>query len=86
MDHGAGWRRGPGQWFTEQEHARRRWLLREAGLAVVPFQAFDMPEESGWLRMSVGTVRLAELGPALERLEAALRRHLDRLGTGARSG
>ncbi len=74
-----------GRGFDTNEQIRR-WLLREAGLAVVPFQAFDMPEESGWLRMSVGTVRLAELGPALERLEAALRRHLDGLGTGARSG
>lgn len=49
------------------------WLIDEAGVAVVPFQAFDLMEETGWFRMSVGAVGLDELDGALERLRAALR-------------
>lgn len=49
------------------------WLIDEAGVAVVPFQAFDLMEESGWFRMSVGAVGLDELDGALDRLGKALR-------------
>jgi aspartate aminotransferase len=52
----------------------RRYLLEEAGLAVVPFQAFGMPEESGWFRLSVGAVSLAEIGRMFARLRPALER------------
>ena len=51
----------------------RRYLLEAAGVAVVPFQAFGLKDESGWFRLSVGAVSLREIGPALERLENALR-------------
>lgn len=51
----------------------RRWLLTEGGIAVVPFQAFDMPQDDGWFRMSVGAVGLDELDAALERLREMLR-------------
>ena len=51
----------------------RQYLLDAAGLAVVPFQAFGFPGEGGWFRLSVGAVSLAEIGPVLERLGAALR-------------
>ena len=44
----------------------------QAGVAVVPFQAFDMPAETGWFRMSVGAVGTNQLASALERIEAAL--------------
>ncbi|MFT4976805.1 MAG: aspartate aminotransferase [Myxococcota bacterium] len=64
-----------GRGFTSNEEIRA-WLLSEAGVAVVPFQAFDMPEESGWLRMSVGAVGVDELSGALQRLEAAIRSRL----------
>ena len=50
----------------------RNFLLLEAGVAVVPFQAFDMPVENGWFRMSVGTCSLAELSQALEQIERAI--------------
>ena len=50
----------------------RRWLLQRAGLAVVPFQAFDLLEDSGWFRMSVGAVSVPALRAALQRLGAAL--------------
>jgi aspartate aminotransferase len=51
----------------------RRYLLSAAGLAVVPFQAFGMPEDSGWFRLSVGAVGEAEIDAMLPRLESALR-------------
>ena len=51
----------------------RRWLLTRAGLAVVPFQAFDLDGESGWFRMSVGAVSVPALEAALERLRRVIR-------------
>lgn len=52
----------------------RALLLDEAGMAVVPFQAFDMPEDSGWFRISVGAVGQAEIPPMLARLERLIQR------------
>jgi aspartate aminotransferase len=52
----------------------RRYLLQQAGLAVVPFQAFGPREESGWYRLSVGAVSMAEIDRMLPRLRAALER------------
>ena len=60
-----------GRGFEDNE-AIRRHLLHEAGIAVVPFQAFDLPDESGWFRMSVGAVGLSDIDGALERLQAAV--------------
>jgi len=54
----------------------RRYLLQEAGFAVVPFQAFGLQGENGWFRLSVGAVSLRDIEDALPRLEAALRRAL----------
>ncbi|HVV50175.1 MAG TPA: aminotransferase class I/II-fold pyridoxal phosphate-dependent enzyme [Polyangia bacterium] len=50
----------------------RKLLLDRAGLALVPFQAFGLREESGWFRISVGAVSLAEIDAALPRVRAAL--------------
>jgi aspartate aminotransferase len=50
----------------------RHYLLGAAGMAVVPFQAFGLEEESGWFRLSVGAVSRAEIGPMLQRVEQAL--------------
>jgi aspartate aminotransferase len=50
----------------------RRYLLEAAGAAVVPFQAFGMAEDTGWFRLSVGAVSLAEVEAMLERLGPAL--------------
>ncbi len=50
----------------------RKYLLHEAGLAIVPFQAFGMKEESGWFRLSVGAVSLKEIEEAMARLKKAL--------------
>ena len=51
----------------------RKLLLEKAGFAVVPFQAFDMPGETGWFRLSVGAVSMGEIREALPRVEAALK-------------
>jgi len=48
----------------------RRFLLEKAALAVVPFQAFGLREETGWFRLSVGALpaeHLEALFPALRR-------------------
>ena len=52
----------------------RSYLLREAGFAVVPFQAFGLEGETGWFRLSVGAVSLRDIDEALPRVEAALRK------------
>jgi aspartate aminotransferase len=50
----------------------RRYLLQEAGLAVVPFQAFGGTDETGWFRLSVGAVSMAEIEQVMPRVRAAL--------------
>ncbi|MSP61803.1 MAG: aminotransferase class I/II-fold pyridoxal phosphate-dependent enzyme [Myxococcales bacterium] len=50
----------------------RRLLLDGAGVAVVPFQAFGLMEESGWFRLSVGAVSIADIHAALPRLRKIL--------------
>lgn len=52
----------------------RRLLLEEAGLAVVPFQAFALPDEDGWFRLSVGATSVAAIERGLSRLEQMLNR------------
>ena len=52
--------------------ATRRLLLDGAGFAIVPFQAFGLREDSGWFRISVGAVSMAEIAAALPRVQAAL--------------
>ena len=51
----------------------RRLLLEGAGLGVVPFQAFGVPGDTGWMRLSVGAVSEAQIASGLARLGAALR-------------
>ncbi|HEX4406828.1 MAG TPA: aminotransferase class I/II-fold pyridoxal phosphate-dependent enzyme [Polyangia bacterium] len=52
--------------------ATRRLLLDQAGFAIVPFQAFGLKEDSGWFRISVGAVSMAEIAAALPRVRAVL--------------
>ncbi len=54
----------------------RRYLLEEAGFAMVPFQAFGLEGDSGWFRLSVGAVSEQDCEDALPRVEAALRKAL----------
>jgi aspartate aminotransferase len=50
----------------------RRYVLDAAGIALVPFGAFGVPDDEGWFRMSVGAVGEREIEEALPRLAAAL--------------
>jgi aspartate aminotransferase len=50
----------------------RRLLLAEAGFAVVPFQAFGLEEETGWMRLSVGAVSPDDIRTGLSRVRALL--------------
>ena len=52
----------------------RKLLLEHAGLAVVPFQAFGLQEDSGWFRLSVGAVSLEEIEQVFPRVEQVLSR------------
>ena len=62
----------PGQ----TNEAIRATLLEDAGMAVVPFQAFDMAEDSGWFRISIGAVGKDEIPPMLERLARVIRQEV----------
>ena len=48
--------------------ALRKVLLEDAGLAVVPFQAFGLEGDTGWFRMSVGAVSMQDIEDAFPRL------------------
>ena len=51
----------------------RRFVLDDAGMGIVPFQAFGSPEDTGWFRLSIGAVGEDEIAAALPRLGVALR-------------
>ncbi len=50
----------------------RAYLLNEAGVAIVPFQAFGVATDTGWYRLSVGAVSPAQISSMLPRLKSAL--------------
>ncbi len=50
----------------------RLFVLQHAGFAVVPFGAFGLKGENGWMRLSVGAVSLTQVEKGLPRLRAAL--------------
>jgi aspartate aminotransferase len=64
----------------------RRYLLAEAGLAMVPFSAFGASDDSGWCRLSVGAVSPEDIADLLPRLEAALRALPERGGAAVAAG
>jgi len=57
--------------FTTNE-AIRRFLLEQAGFAVVPFQAFGVKREDGWFRLSAGAVSVRDCEEGLARVRKAL--------------
>jgi aspartate aminotransferase len=67
-----GRRLGGRQIHTNEEI--RRLLLQEAGVAVVPFQAFGLDREDGWFRLSVGGVSVRAIEDGMTRLGALLER------------
>ncbi len=46
----------------------RKLLLEHAGLAIVPFQAFGLKVDTGWFRLSVGAVSMADIAQGLTRV------------------
>lgn len=67
--------RTAGDLRLDSNEAIRRFILEEAGIAIIPFQAFGLKEETGWFRLSVGALSTDEL-PGLF---PALRKALDRV-------
>jgi aspartate aminotransferase len=57
----------------ETDEAVRAYLLRAAGVAVVPFHAFGVQGDTGWFRLSVGAVSPDQIDRMLPRLRDALR-------------
>ena len=70
--HPFGHRTGAGEVLKTNEQVRH-YLLERANVAIVPFQAFGMAEDSGWFRFSVGAVGQDDITRALPRLAGALR-------------
>lgn len=62
----------PGGTKLETNEQVRAYLLDAAEFAVVPFQAFGVPQDSGWFRCSVGAVSEAEIREAMPRVAKAL--------------
>jgi aspartate aminotransferase len=60
-----------GEALLTNEHIRQ-YLLRSAGVALVPFQAFGSKENSGWFRLSVGAVSVGDIHNMFGHLKQAL--------------
>jgi aspartate aminotransferase len=56
----------------ETDEDVRRFLLREAGLAVVPFRAFGARGDHGWFRISIGVASVADIEGLMPRLRGAI--------------
>lgn len=69
--HPFGKRTAQGKVLSTNEEVRA-WILAAAQIGVVPFQAFGVPEDTGWFRLSVGAASEQEIAAAMPRLEAAL--------------
>jgi aspartate aminotransferase len=50
----------------------RKYLLEEAQVGLVPFQAFGSEEDSGWFRLSVGAVSTSDIRAMFPRVRTAL--------------
>jgi aspartate aminotransferase len=58
----------------ETDEDSRQLILEEAGVAIVPFTAFGYPENTGWMRFSVGAATLEDIDKGLSRLHSLLLR------------
>lgn len=65
-------RRGPSGAELRTNDEVRRYVLEQAGIGMVAFQAFGSIKDDGWFRLSVGAVSLQDIDAALPRLEACL--------------
>ncbi|HEY5062191.1 MAG TPA: aminotransferase class I/II-fold pyridoxal phosphate-dependent enzyme [Gemmatimonadaceae bacterium] len=66
-----GMRTADGQVIVTDDDVRQ-YLLQSAGLAVVPFSAFGATGDSGWFRLSIGVVSVAQLDGLMPRLGQAI--------------
>jgi aspartate aminotransferase len=57
---------------VENNEMIRSLLLERAGVAVVPFQAFGLQDETGWFRLSVGAVSMQDIAELFPRVRALL--------------
>jgi len=67
-------RRTPEGAPLETNEQIRGYLLNAAGLGAVPFQAFGLPGDTGWFRLSIGVVSVAEIEALLPRIRRAIER------------
>jgi aspartate aminotransferase len=67
-------RKTPSGEILESNEDIRKYLLHDAGLAIVPFQAFGVTENSGWFRLSIGAVSVNDIETAIPRLRASLQK------------
>ncbi|MEO5904278.1 MAG: aminotransferase class I/II-fold pyridoxal phosphate-dependent enzyme [Gemmatimonadaceae bacterium] len=58
--------------LLETDEDIRKLLLEAAGVAVVPFQAFGIRGDTGWFRLSAGSVSLDEIHALFPRVRALL--------------
>jgi aspartate aminotransferase len=62
----------------DTDDAVRRYLLRAAGLAVVPLRAFGSDADMGWHRLSAGAVSPEQIRRVLPRLREAIQATVER--------
>jgi aspartate aminotransferase len=67
-------RTAPGGRLLATDEDVRKYLLSEAGIGLVPFQAFGLREDTGWFRASVGAVSASDCRSIGPRLQAALQK------------
>ncbi len=63
-----------GTTYLKTQQDVTNYLLDEAKLAIVPFNAFGATNESCWYRLSVGTCKTEDINPFLNQLQTALQK------------
>ena len=76
-------RKAPDGQRLETNDQIRRYLLDAAGLGAVPFQAFGFPGDTGWFRLSIGVVSVADINALLPRIRSAITNLSSRARTGS---
>lgn len=56
----------------EDNEMIRSLLLEKAGLGLIPFQAFGLKDESGWMRLSIGAISMDQIRAMFPRIRALL--------------
>ena len=67
-------RRAASGFRLETDDDVRRYLLTEAGVAAIPFNAFGAQGGDGWFRLSIGVVSVAQIRESLTRVRQAIER------------